>query len=165
MHQGRTSMSTLRSKCIPRPPAFAESCPLLQNRTRSAVSACSAPYVQATEIYDEVTAAHYKRFGRGTRGRRHPSRREMKRSVEPPRVSMPTGDSVDLLGMTHILEKRRLPMESRDSTGVPGLNAARRQAAAPCVRVGSRVSFNTVVAAILIPSARDLQAAVRRELW
>lgn len=64
-----------------------------------------------------------------------------------------------------MLDKWRLPKEGREPSARPGVNAARRQAKAPCVRVGSRVSFNTVVAAILIPSAKDLHSAAREELW
>ncbi|CAM9136827.1 unnamed protein product [Scytosiphon promiscuus] len=63
------------------------------------------------------------------------------------------------------LENWRLPKEGREPSARPGVCAARRQANAACVRVGSRVSFNTVVAAILIPSAKDLHAAARKELW
>ncbi|CAN0347647.1 unnamed protein product, partial [Ectocarpus sp. 12 AP-2014] len=63
------------------------------------------------------------------------------------------------------LDKWRLPKEGRHPSARPGASAAKRQAAAACVRVGSRVSFNTVVAAILIPSAKDLHAAARQELW
>ena len=65
----------------------------------------------------------------------------------------------------NVLDNWRLPREGRDPSARPGVSAARRQAAAACVRVGSRVSFNTVVAAILIPSAKDLHAAAREELW
>ena len=65
----------------------------------------------------------------------------------------------------NVLDNWRLPREGRDPSARPGVSAARRQAAAACVRVGSRVSFNTVVAAILIPSAKDLHAAARQELW
>eukprot|EP00903_Cladosiphon_okamuranus_P011765 g11059.t1 len=65
----------------------------------------------------------------------------------------------------NVLDNWRLPREGRDPSARPGISAARRQAAAACVRVGSRVSFNTVVAAILIPSAKDLHAAAREELW
>eukprot|EP00752_Nemacystus_decipiens_P009211 g8227.t1 len=65
----------------------------------------------------------------------------------------------------NVLDNWRLPREGRDPSARPGASAARRQAAAACVRVGSRVSFNTVVAAILIPSAKDLHAAAREELW
>ena len=64
-----------------------------------------------------------------------------------------------------VLDKWGLPKEGREPSARPGLSASKRQAAASCVRVGSRVSFNTVVAAILIPSAKDLHAAARRELW
>ncbi|CAM9173221.1 unnamed protein product [Ectocarpus sp. 4 AP-2014] len=63
------------------------------------------------------------------------------------------------------LDNWRLPKEGRHPSARPGASAAKRQAAAACVRVGSRVSFNTVVAAILIPSAKDLHAAARQELW
>lgn len=65
----------------------------------------------------------------------------------------------------NVLDNWRLPKEGRDPSARPGVSAARRQAAAACVRVGSRVSFNTVVAAILIPSAKDLHAAAREKLW
>ncbi|CAM9330228.1 unnamed protein product [Ectocarpus fasciculatus] len=64
-----------------------------------------------------------------------------------------------------VLDNWRLPKEGRHPSARPGASAAKRQAAAACVRVGSRVSFNTVVAAILIPSAKDLHAAARQELW
>ena len=64
-----------------------------------------------------------------------------------------------------MLDKWRLPKEGREPSARPGLSASKRQAAASCVRVGSRVSFNTVVATIIIPSAKDLHAAARRELW
>lgn len=43
-----------------------------------------------------------------------------------------------------------------------------QQAATPSpkwVRVGEKVCFSTVVAAVLIPSSRDLTADDKRELW
>lgn len=70
-----------------------------------------------------------------------------------------------ILSEKGVLDNWRLPKEGRDPSARPGVSAAKRQAAAACVRVGSRVSFNTVVAAILIPSAKDLHEAARRELW
>lgn len=76
------------------------------------------------------------------------------------------GDTSDVPGKMHVLERWRRPKYVSDSSAArPEISVEKRQAAAPCVRVGSRVSFNTVVAAILIPSARDLHAAARQELW
>lgn len=33
------------------------------------------------------------------------------------------------------------------------------------IRVGKKVCFSTVVSAVLIPSAEDISATVKRELW
>lgn len=77
----------------------------------------------------------------------------------------PNGGSAIRSPERRVLDKWRLPEEGREPSARPGVSASKRQAAAACVRVGSRVSFNTVVAAILIPSAKDLHAAARRELW
>lgn len=42
----------------------------------------------------------------------------------------------------------------------------RQQIAVPkWVRVGEKVCFSTVVAAVLIPSSHDLAASAKRELW
>ncbi|CAM9324661.1 unnamed protein product, partial [Discosporangium mesarthrocarpum] len=42
---------------------------------------------------------------------------------------------------------------------------ARPSPATNCVRVGARVSFSTVVQAILIPSVADLNIAARHRIW
>ncbi|CAM9819181.1 unnamed protein product, partial [Hapterophycus canaliculatus] len=79
--------------------------------------------------------------------------------------SSSSGSDVGRTPERNPLENWRLPKEGREPSARPGVCAARRQANAACVRVGSRVSFNTIVAAILIPSAKDLHAAARKELW
>lgn len=97
-----------------------------------------------------------------TEGQQQEGEQEKERS-SPERT--PKGGSAIKSPERKVLDKWRLPKEGREPSARPGVSASKRQAAAACVRVGSRVSFNTVVAAILIPSAKDLHAAARRELW
>lgn len=96
-----------------------------------------------------------------TQQQQQPQQRRDERSPERAAVGAPRVRSPE----KNDLEKWKLPKEGRNPSARPGISAAKRQAAAACVRVGSRVSFNTVVAAILIPSAKDLHAAARQELW
>ena len=64
----------------------------------------------------------------------------------------------------HSLQRKTAP-DNRRAPKQGGDPSARKPVGTSFVRVGSRVSFNTVVAAILIPSAKDLHAAARQELW
>lgn len=61
-------------------------------------------------------------------------------------------ESIDVAGIEEAEPQQQQPQQ--------------RQVAAPkWVRVGEKVCFSTVVAAVLIPSSHDLTAAAKRELW